>query len=35
MEQKITAKEIKRQKSKLFARLALAAKQAKDSGGRP
>ena len=35
MEQKITPKEIKQQKSKLFARLALAAKKAKDSGGRP
>lgn len=35
MEQKITAKEITRQKKKLFARLAVAAKQAKDSGGRP
>jgi len=35
MEQKITAKEITRQKNKLFARLAVAAKQAKDSGGRP
>jgi len=35
MEQKITAKEIKQHKSKLFARLALAAKKAKESGGRP
>lgn len=35
MEQKITAKEITRKKNKLFARLAVAAKQAKDSGGRP
>jgi len=35
MEQKLTAKEIKRKKSKLFARLALAAKQAKDFGGKP
>ena len=35
LEQKITAKEIKRKKSKLFARLALAAKQAKDIGGKP
>ena len=35
MEQKITAKEIKQYKSKLFTRLALAAKKAKDSGGRP
>jgi len=35
MEQKLTAKEIKRKKSKLIARLALAAKQAKDVGGKP
>ncbi len=35
MEQKLTDKEIKRQKSKLFARLAVAAKRAKDSGDRP
>ncbi|MFX0178174.1 MAG: radical SAM/SPASM domain-containing protein [Candidatus Hodarchaeota archaeon] len=35
MEQKLTAKEIKRKKSKLIARLALAARQAKDVGGKP
>ena len=35
MEQKLTAKEIKLKKSKLIARLALAAKQAKDIGGKP
>jgi len=35
MEQKLTAKEIKRKKSKLIARLALVAKQAKDIGGKP
>jgi MoaA/NifB/PqqE/SkfB family radical SAM enzyme len=35
MEQKQTAKDIKRQKSKLIARLALAAKKAKDMGGKP
>ncbi len=35
MEQKITVKEIKRQKGKLFSKLAIAAKQAKDKGGKP
>ncbi len=35
MEQNLTNKEIKLRKSKLFARLALAAKQAKESGGKP
>ena len=35
MEQKLSAKEIKRQKSKLITRLALAAKKAKDVGGKP
>ncbi|MFX1391172.1 MAG: radical SAM protein [Promethearchaeota archaeon] len=35
MEQKLSAKEIKHQKSKLIARLALAAKKAKDAGGKP
>ena len=35
MGQNITAKEVKRKKSKLFARLAIAAKQAKDRGGKP
>ncbi|MBY8992478.1 MAG: radical SAM protein [Candidatus Lokiarchaeota archaeon] len=35
MEQKISDKEITHQKNKLFARLAVAAKQAKDSGGKP
>ncbi|MFX1567999.1 MAG: radical SAM/SPASM domain-containing protein [Promethearchaeota archaeon] len=32
---KISVKDIKRQKSKLFAKLAIAAKQAKESGGKP
>jgi MoaA/NifB/PqqE/SkfB family radical SAM enzyme len=35
MEQKLTAKDIRRHKSKLIARLALAAKKAKDLGGKP
>jgi MoaA/NifB/PqqE/SkfB family radical SAM enzyme len=35
MEQKQTAKDIKRQKSEIIARLALAAKGAKDIGGKP
>ncbi len=35
MEQKKTDKELIRQKNKLFARLAIAAKKAKDSGGKP
>ncbi|MFX1376377.1 MAG: radical SAM/SPASM domain-containing protein [Promethearchaeota archaeon] len=35
MEQKVTAREISRQKKQLIARLAFAAKQAKDSGGKP
>jgi MoaA/NifB/PqqE/SkfB family radical SAM enzyme len=35
MEQKLSAKEIKLQKSKLITRLALAAKKAKDVGGKP
>ncbi len=35
MAQKITTKDIKQQKSKMFAKLAIAAKQAKDSGGKP
>lgn len=35
MERKLTAKDIKIQKSKLIAKLALAAKQAKDHGGKP
>ncbi len=35
MTQKITGKDIKKQKSKLFAKLAIAAKKAKDSGGKP
>ena len=35
MEQKISEKEITQQKNKLFARLAVAAKQAKNSGGKP
>ena len=35
MEKNLTIKEIKRRKSKLFAKLAIAAKEAKDSGGKP
>jgi len=35
MQQKITNEKIKRQKSKMFARLAVAAKLAKNSGGKP
>ncbi len=35
MTERITNKDIKQQKSKLFAKLAIAAKQAKDSGGKP
>ncbi|MFX0004594.1 MAG: radical SAM/SPASM domain-containing protein [Candidatus Hermodarchaeota archaeon] len=35
MEQNLSIKEIKRRKSKLIARLALAAKNAKDLGGKP
>ncbi len=35
MEQKLTAKDIRRHKSKLIGRLALAAKKAKDFGGKP
>ena len=35
MNQKVTSKEISQQKNKLFAKLALAAKKAKDGGGKP
>ncbi|MFX0106373.1 MAG: radical SAM/SPASM domain-containing protein [Candidatus Hodarchaeota archaeon] len=35
MKQKITLKKIKQQKSRIFAKLAIAAKRAKDSGGKP
>ena len=35
MDQKITNKETTRQKNELFTKLAIAAKQAKDSGGKP
>jgi len=35
MKQKIISEELTKQKNKLFARLAVAGKQAKDSGGKP
>ena len=35
MKEKLTRREITRQKNKLFSRLAVAAKQAKDKGGKP
>ena len=35
MKQKVSTREITQQKNKLFAKLALAAKHAKDSGGKP
>ena len=35
MNQKVTSKESSQQKNKLFAKLALAAKKAKDGGGKP